>query len=245
MKIKTIYIKEVDSTNNYLAAYPSTDEEEMVVAWTDFQKAGRGCGTNKWESEAGKNITFSVLIHPQQVAAKDQFILSMANALALKSTLEAFTAGISIKWPNDVYWNDRKLCGTLIETTLRGSQIKDCIIGTGINVNQHAFLSDAPNPVSLAQILGHEVDREQVLADVVNNLEQYINKVSNGDWQAVRNEYRSSLYRRGEVHDYRYPDGTVEQLRFVDVSNDGHLLLQRVHNRELLAFAYKEIAFVV
>ncbi len=81
--VKTIHVKETDSTNNWLKGYQSEAGEDMTVVTTDYQSAGRGCGSNQWESEAGKNLMFSILLHPK-VSAKDQFILSMANALALK-----------------------------------------------------------------------------------------------------------------------------------------------------------------
>ena len=159
--VKTIHIKETDSTNNWLKGYQSEVGEDMTVVTTDYQSAGRGCGSNQWESEAGKNLMFSILLHPK-VSAKDQFILSMANALALKDVLDGYTDGIKIKWPNDIYWNDKKIGGTLIETSLQGSEIKDFIIGTGINVNQREFHSDAPNPVSLIQITGRETNRQEI-----------------------------------------------------------------------------------
>lgn len=239
---KTIYLKETDSTNDWLKGYQLEAGEDMTVVTTDYQLAGRGCGSNQWESEAGKNLMFSILLHPQ-VPAKDQFILSMANALALKDVLDDYTDGIKIKWPNDIYWNDQKIGGTLIETTLQGSVIKDCIIGTGINVNQQVFLSDAPNPVSLVQILGHETDRQEMLEKIVARWDYYNNKVEKGDWHSIRSDYRSALYRRGEAHDYRYPDGTMERMTLVDVTDDGHLLL--LCGRELLSFAFKEIQFVI
>lgn len=239
---KTIYLKETDSTNDWLKGYQPEAGEDMTVVTTDYQSAGRGCGSNQWESEAGKNLMFSILLHPQ-VLAKDQFILSMANALALKDVLDEYTDGIKIKWPNDIYWNDQKIGGTLIETTLLGSVIKDCIIGTGINVNQKVFHSDAPNPVSLVQILGHETDRQEMLEKIVARWEYYYKKVEKGDWHSIRSDYRSALYRRGETHDYRYPDGTMERMTLVDVTDDGHLLLLCGH--ELLSFAFKEIQFVI
>jgi BirA family biotin operon repressor/biotin-[acetyl-CoA-carboxylase] ligase len=185
---------------------------------------------------------FSILLHPK-VSAKDQFILSMANALALKDVLDSYTDGIKIKWPNDIYWNDKKIGGTLIETSLQGSEIKDFIIGTGINVNQQEFHSDAPNPVSLVQIIGCETNREEMLEKIVARWEYYYNKVETGDWHSIRSKYRSALYRHGEVHDYRYPDGTMERMTLVDVTDDGHLLL--LCGRELLSFAFKEIQFTI
>ena len=243
MTVNTIYIKEVDSTNRWLRDYQPATDEELTVVWTDYQSAGRGCGSNTWESEAGKNLTFSVLIRPQGVPAKEQFILSMANALALKDTLDNYVEGITIKWPNDIYWHDCKICGTLIETSLRGSEIHDCIIGTGLNVNQQQFMSDAPNPVSLAQILGHEVDRDEVLRQVMERLNTLFTQVAQGEWAEIRSRYRAALYRKGEVHSYRYPDGTEERLLLLDVTDDGYLLLLQPQRGELLSFAFKEIAF--
>ena len=167
MKIRHIRLTEVNSTNSYLKGYPQEPDEELTFVWSDSQTAGRGCGTNTWESEPGKNLTFSLLFHPLAVPPSKQFIISMANALALRDALLAFVPDIVIKWPNDIYWHDCKLAGTLIETTLKQGRIRDCIIGTGLNVNQERFISDAPNPVSLCQITGHPFDREEVAAKVV------------------------------------------------------------------------------
>ena len=240
---RVIFLPETDSTNSFLRNYRQADGERITVVWTDFQTAGRGCGTNTWESEAGKNLTLSMLLRPEGVAARDQFIVSMANAMALKETLDAYTDGITIKWPNDIYWHDGKLCGTLIETTLRGSHIGSFIVGTGINVNQRVFRSDAPNPVSLCQILGHEVDREQLLRRLTDATSQYINKVEQGSWNDIRTRYRAALYRRNEVHPYRLTDGTVASLLLIDVEDDGHLLLAPPDGGGLLRFGFKEVQF--
>lgn len=240
-----IYLKEVDSTNNYLRRYEPAEGEQLTVVWTDFQTAGRGCGTNTWESEVGKNLTFSVLVRPSCVPAREQFILSMANAVALKRTLDAYVDDILIKWPNDIYWHDRKICGTLIETTLRRSFVRDCIVGTGLNVNQQLFVSDAPNPVSLCQILGHEVDRDEVLHRVIAETENAMRQVEQGEWETLRAVYRSSLYRLGEVHAYRLPDGTQGRFLMEDVENDGHLLLRSEDNGQCSRFGFKEVQFVI
>ena len=121
-----------------------------------IQTAGRGQAGNSWESEAGKNLLFGLLFHPREVEANRQFILSQAVALSICETLSDYAEDIRIKWPNDIYWKDRKICGMLIENTLVGRCIENCIIGAGININQQTFCSDAPNPVSLRQITGKE-----------------------------------------------------------------------------------------
>lgn len=243
------HLEETDSTNRWLRAHGS--EKDLVVC-TDFQTAGRGCGTNRWESERGRNLLFSVLIHPEGVRAADQFILSMANALALADTLDHYTgsgkdegkSSVKIKWPNDIYWKDCKVCGTLIETTLKGQYVKDCIIGTGINVNQKHFVSDAPNPGSLIQITGQEKDRQEVLQKVLYNLTRYLSMVKTGQWEAIRALYRQRLYRREETWPYRFADGSVKDCKLLNVSDDGHLELLG-DNHEVCSLAFKEVQFVL
>lgn len=108
MNTKIIKLEETDSTNTYLKNYSPSDDEEMVVAVADYQTAGRGQGTHAWESERGKNLLFSILVRPVWVPVTRQFLLSMAGAIALKDVLDTYTEGITLKWPNDVYWYDKK-----------------------------------------------------------------------------------------------------------------------------------------
>lgn len=240
-----VHLKEVDSTNRWLREHRG--EEDMAV-WADYQTAGRGCGSNSWESETGQNLLFSVLLHPREVPAASQFILSMANALALRDALAELVGDVTIKWPNDIYWRDRKICGTLIETTIRNGSIATCIIGTGINVNQQLFRSDAPNPVSLRQILGQEADREKLLHSVLSHIGQQMLLVRQGEWEPVRTRYRCHLYRMQQSHDYLF-GGQRRCCKLVGVTDDGHLQLLPVagqgEDAETLCFAFKEVQFVI
>ncbi|MBQ1701681.1 MAG: biotin--[Prevotella sp.] len=131
-----IRLEETDSTNRYLHDYHPVEGETMTVVVAKHQTAGKGCGSNVWESENGKNLLLSILVHPVMLPVAKQFLLSMAGALAVKDVLDKYTKDITLKWPNDVYWKDRKICGTLIETSLGGGRMKDCIFGIGLNVNQ-------------------------------------------------------------------------------------------------------------
>jgi BirA family biotin operon repressor/biotin-[acetyl-CoA-carboxylase] ligase len=185
-----------------------------------------------------------VLLHPEGVPAADQFVLSMANALALHDALSEYTDDVTIKWPNDIYWRDRKLCGTLIETTLQGAEIRDCLIGTGINVNQQRFVSDAPNPVSLRQILGRDVDRDTLLQRVLAYIAKYMEMVRDGRSEHIRTLYRSHLYRLDETHLYRFADGHEERCRLLNVTDDGYLELQSATN-VLYRLAFKEVQFII
>lgn len=229
MKCKIVHLAETDSTNRWLREQGG---EENMLVWTDFQTAGRGCGTNTWESARGQNLLFSLLIHPVAVRPSEQFRISMAISLAIVDALACYTDGLSIKWPNDIYWHDRKICGILIENRLSGGVIRDCIIGVGLNVNQQQFVSDAPNPVSLRQILGHDVEREEVLRRIVEGL-----KIDEDDGP----RYRSLLYRRTGFHPYRDAEGGFEA-ELIDVEDDGHLLLRDRAGRKR-RYAFKEVNF--
>ena len=233
MEWKIVHIDETDSTNRWLREQGG---EENVVVWADYQTAGRGCGTNHWESERGKNLTFSMLLHPHDVPAQKQFHISMAISLALCKALGQHIGDLSIKWPNDIYWRDGKIGGILIEVTLLGNKVKDCIIGIGLNINQRVFRSDAPNPVSMWQICEQETDCEQLLQEILQAFQEYMGK-SNKD------EYQSMLYRRKGFHPYADKDGAF-MAEIIDVEDDGHLLL-RDDNGQLRRYAFKEVTFVI
>ena len=233
MKFEIIHISETESTNRWLHEHPSDDN---VVVVADFQTAGRGCGTNTWESERGKNLLFSLLIHPENVRATAQFHISMAVSLAICDALEQYIGDLSIKWPNDIYWRNGKLGGILIENHLQGSVIRDSIIGVGLNVNQQRFRSNAPNPVSLWQIYGQETDRMQLLDDILLRFDATLAT-------DLKARYVSKLYRRKGFHPYADKEGAF-MAEFVDVESDGHPLLLDEYGRQR-RYAFKEVTFVL
>ena len=232
MEWKIVHIGETDSTNHWLKEH---GEGEMVVV-ADYQTAGRGCGTNTWESERGKNLLFSALIHPNQIPASHQFHISMAVSVAISEALEQYIGDVSIKWPNDIYWRNGKICGILIEQTLKGTVIKESIIGVGLNVNQRIFRSDAPNPVSLWQITAQETDRDALLSDILSRLRQLLT-------EDVRSRYMARLYRRSGFHPYTDAGGAF-MARIADVRADGRLVLADDEGRERI-YAFKEVQFII
>ena len=146
-------LQETTSTNDYLKQRCKEDKaKEFYTVIAECQTNGKGQRGNCWESEEGKNLTFSTVIYPTALEAKKHFIISAIASYAVYDALAQYTSGFSIKWPNDLYWHDKKIGGILIENDMEGKYITQSIIGIGINVNQLNFLSDAPNPVSLAQI---------------------------------------------------------------------------------------------
>ena len=168
-KIRIHRFETIDSTNSWLRSLDGGSPGcEYELAVTEFQTSGRGQRGNTWESEPGKNLLFSILAHPGDVKVQEQFFISESIALAVADSVSDLAGdGFTVKWPNDIYWNDSKLAGILIENTLQGSCILDSIIGVGIDVNQTLFKSDAPNPVSLKMITGRDIDRDALLHDIM------------------------------------------------------------------------------
>ena len=240
MEYKIIHIEETDSTNRWLKAH---GEGTMVVV-ADYQTAGKGCGTNSWESERGKNLTFSMLIHPTDIPASQQFRITEVVSVALCEVLERYlltvpelAEGLSIKWPNDIYMGDKKICGVLIENRLQGNVIVDSIIGIGLNVNQTEFVSDAPNPVSLRQLLGREIDREALLHDFLETLET----VSSSE--TTYSAYRNKLFRMGKQAVFSDETGRFEGT-IQEVEPDGRLLIKDLSG-QARRYAFKEVQFVI
>ena len=233
MDFKLIHIEETDSTNRWLKAH---GEGTMVVV-ADYQTAGKGCGTNSWESERGKNLTFSMLIHPTDIPASQQFRITEVVSVALCEVLEQYIGDVSIKWPNDIYMGDKKICGVLIENRLQGNVIVDSIIGIGLNVNQTEFVSDAPNPVSLRQLLGREIDREALLNDFLETLET----VSSSE--TTYSAYRNKLFRMGKQAVFSDETGRFEGT-IQDVETDGRLLIKDLSG-QARRYAFKEVQFVI
>ena len=238
-----VRLEETDSTNTYLRQHASQMEAWMTVVTAEYQTAGRGQGVHTWESNRSENLLFSVLTHPVMVPVRSQFLLSEAGALALKEVLDGYTDGITLKWPNDIYWNDRKQSGTLIETSIGGGRIKNCVFGIGLNVNQKTFESDAPNPVSLAQILGHDIDREQLFKQIVAAFEKYYRMLENGQYDAISALYHEALYRRQGFYMYEDGDGRFEGA-IVEVGDDC-LLVLRDRDGRFREYEFREVKFVL
>ena len=148
-----LHLPETDSTMSALRRQPASDAPfELFTA--DFQTAGHGQRGTVWEAERGQNLLFSFRFHPQFLPAARQFALSEALSLAIVRALRPLGVEATVKWPNDIYVGQRKLCGMLLEHTLAGNAIATTLTGVGVNVNQTDFQGDAPNPVSLRQLLG-------------------------------------------------------------------------------------------
>lgn len=238
-----IHLDTTDSTNSHLRRMLNNgaDLPDFAVVYATEQTAGRGQRGNSWESEPGKNAIFSLLYYPIAVPAATQFILSQVIALSIAGTLSKYTDGISIKWPNDIYWYDKKISGTLMECDLKGKNVCTCIIGCGININQTEFLSDAPNPVSLKMITGKTYDPLDIIKDVRDEFQNIYRSVSIQD---IRLRYLTNLYRYDGLP-YRFEDSYgVFSATIHSIEPTGHLRLQTTDG-ELRRYEFKELKFII
>ena len=209
---------------------------------TDFQTAGRGQRGTSWEADANANLLFGFIFHPTLLLASQQFFLSEALALAVRSALSHYTEDIVVKWPNDVYWRDKKICGMLLEHTLCGKHIATTLTGIGININQDNFKSDAPNPISLKQIIGRPISRGNVLEDIIENFDKRYEMIINEQSASLHNEYMQHLYRGKGLYPYKDASG-VFKAQIESISPLGILTLKREDGTSK-HYAFKEVSFM-
>ena len=241
---RVIRLEETVSTNTYMRQLLREQElEEGTLVIADFQTEGRGQMGNSWTSEKGKNLLFSLLVYPREVQANAQFIISRIASLAVKKTIDRFADDIRVKWPNDIYWKDKKIAGMLIESDLRGRYIENSVIGIGMNVNQEWFPAGLPNPVSLWQVTGVEQDREQLLELFTREFFLLYREFQRGGISTIEDEYMLNLYRVNEYHWYEYKNGRFQAM-IRDVLPSGYLVVRTLAEGEDRSYAFKEIAFV-
>ena len=202
-------IDETTSTNDD-AKRPEYRHGDIV--WAERQTAGRGQRGHSWTSPEGENLTFTLVLEPVFLPIGEQFLLSEAVTLALTDTFAAFGIDARIKWTNDIYVGDKKLVGILIEHSYSGPTLARTIAGIGINVNQRAFDPALPNPVSMAVASGRTFDRREVLESFHACCMGRYDQLVRGEKAALQEEYRKRMYRLGETHPYRRPDGTLVEI---------------------------------
>lgn len=238
------WLDSATSTNTLMAADAGCYAHGDVLAVRE-QTAGRGQRGNSWEAEPGKNLTFSLMLRPRALRAADAFLLSMTVSVGMVKALQRILGiEIQLKWPNDIYAGDLKLAGILIENSFAGNMLGHAVIGIGLNVNQMRFCSDAPNPVSMAQLAGHEFDLNEVLDAVTNEIvAEFDTFQSNPDIDTLTATYSSMLWRRTGVwpwHDNLRDE--ILEAAILKVAPTGHLTLDLTPPR---TYAFKEVAAIL
>ena len=250
-----MYIKQTYSTSTLLREQYTDALAHLYTIRTEYQTAGRGQAGNSWESEAGKNLLFSALLRYDGLLAINQWRLSMLVAVALWETLAKYLPKekLTIKWPNDIYWGDKKLVGILIENSLSGKYVGYSIVGIGVNVNQAKWLSNAPNPISMLQITGEEYDAEMLMNEWICAMKSWELRST----EEIKATYLQHLYRREGWHTYVErevsiaPTSIAEKgtkntflAEIVTVTEQGELVLRLQDNAEK-KYHFKQIRFVI
>ena len=249
MRIEDSKIQQFDSlasTNQYCELLNLPEVEEFTVIVARSQTAGIGQRGNHWEAEPGKNLTFSLVLKPAFLPVADQYQLTQAVSLAVADWLTPLVpqgaSRVRIKWPNDIYVDDNKICGMLITNRVTGDRLSASIVGIGLNVNQRVFPDWVPNPTSLSLLTGREWPLEELLAGLLAAIQARYEELRREPPGTLDAPYLARLLRRGEKATYLYQSQTIEAT-ITGVNRFGHLQLVTPAG-EALSCQMKEIQFL-
>jgi BirA family biotin operon repressor/biotin-[acetyl-CoA-carboxylase] ligase len=250
-----IELQTVDSTNYYaLEQIHAGLAQHGMTIFTHEQTAGKGQRGKKWTSSIGVNIALSIIIEPAPLAVAQQFQLSACTAVAVHDFFRKYTGtDAKIKWPNDLYWKDRKAGGILIESVVRGHESgvgsresgvntwQWAVIGIGININQTSFPSELPNPVSLKQITGKNFDPVELAKELCRSFNDHFGKLVTGGFEDIYTHYLSHLYKINEKVKLK-KDSRVFETMIKSVSPSGRLVVQHSMEEE---FDFGKVEWVI
>lgn len=243
--MEIIRLEEVDSTNAYIMRnIANLEAPVMVTAYR--QTAGQGQRGNSWESEPGKNLTFSIFYRPMHLPPMDQFSMSEAVALGVVKFLRNHGINAKVKWPNDIYVDDKKICGILIRHSILGETISYSVIGVGINVNQSEFLSDAPNPVSMKQITRKSYDLLPLENEIADILKNSLDRITELEYRKrLHHDFFKNLWR-GDGNSYPFMETSTRQKFLASIESiapHGPISL-RLSDSSIRTYAFKEVSFL-
>jgi len=215
------------------------DAANGFVLMAHEQTQGKGMGTNSWESARGKNICGSIVYYPQRVAPSHAFVISMAVSVAIIEFLQKMNIHATIKWPNDIYINNKKLAGILIENEFTAQTVSRTIVGIGLNVNQTQF-QHAPNPVSLSLLTSQTFDVEVLAHDLFQHIFNSLNAVD-VSFEEIITRYHANLLGLNDLLLFEDSDGNF-QGEIKQVDTDGQLTICDTHGN-VRNYYFKEVSF--
>jgi len=245
MKNKVLILELVDSTNNYAVNLLKIQKvKEGTVIVTGSQQSGKGLGANKWESEPHKNLTLSIIFYPEFLIISKQFLLNKIAALAVRDFIKTIVRykDVYVKWPNDVYIDNYKSAGILIETSTQSNLLEYAVIGIGLNINQTVFKSDAPNPISLKLIEGMDFDLDKCFNGLVNSVNLRYSQLKQGGEDEINHDYLNSLYLYQREANYKI-ENEIFLATIIGISQIGKLILQK-ENGNVIECNFKEVEFL-
>ena len=231
-----IYCEEVDSTNYVLFEKGNRFNQNGTVLLAEKQFKGKGRKDRTWYSAKEQNLTFSILLNNKKYLNEHSQLINFGMSLAVALSIEnLFQLRANLKWPNDVLINRKKVAGILLESSSKGNKLEKIVIGVGLNVNQTFFQGNFNvKPTSIKSELNHVVERESLLAEILNNFEEILEKVdSEPEW--ILNDWRTHCNLIGDKISVTEGD-TVKYGIFEDIDDNGYLLLKSDNKIEKIHF---------
>ncbi|MEN8188022.1 MAG: biotin--[acetyl-CoA-carboxylase] ligase [Bacteroidota bacterium] len=243
--MKIVKLDAINSTNSFLKEMVKEEStDNWTIVSTDFQTSGRGQLHTKWFSFKAKNLLFSVLIRFDNFEVSKQFYLNCAVSLGIYKALEKYNIpNLSVKWPNDIMADKKKLGGILIENTIQNSKIKYAVVGVGININQDYFPEYLSKAISIKEILKKDLDRDQILMEIINSIQKYIEQLENEEYDVLKNEYEQVLFKNGLPQMFEDQLHNRFQGIITGVSEEGKLRVE-MEDESIKEFGFKEIKFL-
>jgi BirA family biotin operon repressor/biotin-[acetyl-CoA-carboxylase] ligase len=248
MAIDIIWLESTDSTNKE-ALRRFGELTDFTILAAEYQTEGRGQKGTSWESAKGTNLTFSLVLKPEMIKAENQFIISQIAAVGVFEYLKSKGIEAKIKWPNDIYINNKKVAGILIENTIEGDSLSGSIVGIGLNLNQNKFESNAPNPVSVKMVTGENYDLKEEMEKLAFFLYDLYIPFKNFSWGSISEKissmYHRNLYRYEELHKFQEtPSGEIFEGRIIGTDKNACLQIEKLDGT-VSSYAFKEIKYII
>lgn len=242
MQIKYIKKTNLNSTNSYSADLLKNGINELTVVYTNFQTEGRGLKKNAWYSDDNKNLLLSI-VDFSEIKIEKHFCLNMIISLAICDYLNLKGVLAKIKWPNDIYVENHKIAGILVENNFYGDIIKSSVIGIGLNLNQIDFPNEIPNPISLKEITGIDFNIDDEIREISEIIYAKIKKCKNLNFDEIKIKYLRNLYKMNIESKFKIDD-KICIATIIDVKKDGHLVI--IDNMlQTHEYYFKEIEYVI
>ena len=242
MNFNIIHIPKTDSSNNEAKRIlQKKNLSDFSVIYVNEQTSGKGQRNNKWISEAGKNLTFSIIGFPK-IKPENQFYLSKVISSGINNYLNSKIQGFKIKWPNDIYYQNKKICGILIENSLSGQKIKNSVTGIGININQTNFPDKIPNALSLKNITGIDYNIENELHLLLNFIFEKYKLLSPDNFNQIDKEYMQNLYKINITAKFKDKYGIFEG-KIIGTTPEGKLIIKTTGG-DIRYYNFKEVEFL-
>lgn len=237
-----IFIESLPSTNTYASELILKERpREGTIIRAGYQSEGRGQPGNRWESEPGRNLLFTIILYPELIRPDKQFLISMALSLGICDFLRPETGPCHIKWPNDIYVKDHKIAGILIENSITGDSLTSSVAGIGLNVNQTMFSGIGEKPVSMTMLTKKSYDLVNCQLHIAEKLDRRYKQLLAGEYHEITAEYIASLYRYMQWNVFRSDTGDFTG-RIVSVTSHGLLVIENKAGKTR-HYRFREVMF--